>query len=141
MYDLDTWSDVKADYETGNFSYIELSEKYQISDPAIRKRAKEEKWVKGAIKPLIDKERQLTTAQMFAELGLPKELVLQKIKKVLLQTADSTDPKEKNIFDKMLTQYNKMTGQYLERVDLTSGGEKMNNEIKIEVVRGRDETN
>ena len=42
-YDAKTWAKVKADYETGNFSAPELSEKYTISEPAIKKHIVEER--------------------------------------------------------------------------------------------------
>jgi len=145
-YSAEVWARVKADYETGNFSVDALQKRYGISTATIDKHMAKEKWVKGSLKPVIEGKIKETTAQMFARIGLPREKVLktilegiEKATKTLLSKDGPIVEKDWVVIDKMITQYNKMTGGYLERIDLTSGGDKMNSEIKIEVVRGRDE--
>lgn len=49
------WQQVKAAYEVRNLSNRELADKFQVSEGAIRLRAKEGGWIKGQSTHLVDK--------------------------------------------------------------------------------------
>ena len=121
-YSTKIWAKVKADYLTGNFSYDDLSEKYRISEPCIRKHSKSGGWVKGELKEKIEEKIEESTIEAFARLGLTKDKILQKIndgleadKVVITGGKDNAFAEvipDHQAIDKYITQYNKMTGNY-----------------------------
>ena len=131
-YSTDKWAKVKADYLTGNFSYDDLSEKYRISEPCIRKRSKSDGWVKGELKEKIQKKIEESTLEAFARIGLTKDKVLKTIlagfeadKVVITGGKDDAFAEvvpDHMAIDKYITQYNKMTGQYAPEKKEISGG-------------------
>ena len=52
-FPAETWSKIRAEYETGNFSIPELADKYSVSIPAIKRRTALEGWEKGAFQEEI----------------------------------------------------------------------------------------
>jgi hypothetical protein len=76
-YSVETWAKAKADYETGNYSVQALSIKYKISAPAIVKRSMNEKWVKGALKPIIEKTIQEKYIAAFAKAGIDETRIAE----------------------------------------------------------------
>ena len=87
-YPAETWARIKADYETGNFSYEKLAQIYQVSDPAIRLKATEENWIKGALKPKIEAKAQNRIVNLMSKLGMDEEKRISLFTETLL--ADKT---------------------------------------------------
>lgn len=83
-YSVRKWAVVRGHYETGNFSVKELGKKCGISERAIENRISKAKeagdpWIKGKLKPQIEAAVEKTTVEMFAEAGLQKSDMIQKM--------------------------------------------------------------
>ena len=96
-YSVKKWAEVKADYETGNFSAQKLHQKYSISLKAIINKMVKDKWIKGKSKPAIELGIAERNIAMFAKLGMTQENVAQK----LIDGVDSANRSAQYIADQI----------------------------------------
>lgn len=82
-YPAETWAKVKADYETGNYSVPDLSEKYTISEPAIKLKISDEKWVKGALKEKIEEKHQNKIINELSKIGWDEKRLIENFAGIL----------------------------------------------------------
>jgi hypothetical protein len=87
-YPVELWAKIKADYETGNYSYEKLAEIYHVSDPAIRLKATEDNWIKGRLKEKIEEKTQHRVINMLSKLGWDEKKRIEKFADIL--EADKT---------------------------------------------------
>jgi len=117
-----TWAKIKTEYETGNYSTVQLAKKWQISDQAVRKHIRDEKWKKGQLKPIIESKIQKTMVEKFAEIGLTPEKVMRVVdegvhadKTIIVGSGDQAMADiipDWQARDRFVTQYYKLTGGY-----------------------------
>lgn len=118
-YPAETWAKIKADYETGNYSTEKLSEIYQISDPAIRLKAREDNWEKGRLKPKIEEQIERNMIKLFAKKGCAPEKIVEKIidgmdanRTINIGDGQSSIEADHNARVKYIQEANKMMGNY-----------------------------
>jgi len=132
-YPAETWAKVKTDYETGNYSVLQLAKKYSISKKAIDKHLKEEGWVKGELKKTIQKKIEESTLELFVKRGMPRERIVELVVKGMIepdmikfegkgdQMMATPVPDWKTRKD-YIQEANKMTGGYAaEKKEITGG--------------------
>ena len=118
----DTWAQIKAEFETGNFSVEQLAKKYLISPATVKKRLYAEKWVKGRLKPLAEAKAAQTMVEKFAAIGLTPEKVMRVIqegieaeKTIIVGSGDQAmadQIPDWQARDKFTAHYYKLTGGY-----------------------------
>ena len=120
-YSAKIWAKVKADYESGNYSTIELREKFGITDRQIENKIASEKWEKGKNIPKIQQSIAEKNIALFAKLGMTDEDTVKRLVKGVKNDDD-------NVSLRFIQEKNKMCGSLApvkKETDLTSGGEKL----------------
>jgi NCAIR mutase (PurE)-related protein len=137
-YPAKTWALIKADYETGNYSIEDLQKKHKISHDTITTRCYKDKWVKGLLKPQIEKSIQNKMVEAFAKRGFDESRVAEIVeamakaeKTIIVPSGKEEQSGFADIIpdwqarDKAVTQYAKLTGSYAQ--------EKADNRINISI--------
>lgn len=114
------WDKIKKDYITGNFTYDELCEKYEIKrNKTLEERAAEEKWVEQRGKYRGEKEQK--------EL---EEIARKKAKKAARDTV-----KVDKVCDKLLSRITDMTDKVFKAADIKDLTTALANICKIKGVK------
>jgi len=87
-YSAKKWAQVRADYETGDYSSVKLGQKHGIPKKSIEYRMSKEKWEKGKTAPIIQEITTKITIEKYAEMGMPLERLMQ----ITMKLAEAKNP-------------------------------------------------
>ena len=131
-YPASLWAKIKTDYETGNFSALQLQKKYKIGHSSIEHRSLRKGWQKGLLIPAIEKSIQEKFITAFTKRAFDENRVAEIVDKMANAI---TSTRIKGVVakipnwtarDKAVTQYAELTGSYATvRHDLTSAGKPL----------------
>lgn len=93
------WLRIKSEYVNGNISYRELSEKYGVSQSAIRKKAASEKWTGTKIEQLnrIETKIEQKTEEKIADALSDEAAAKIRIKASMMRLAEGWFAKQERI--------------------------------------------
>lgn len=88
-YSLKIWQNVRAQYETGQFSVKDLSKLFGIAATTIQYQLDHQKWIKGKTSGAIALRIQESTIDRFTRLGMPPDKVAQRVLEGIECTTDT----------------------------------------------------
>lgn len=88
-YSLKIWQNVRAQYETGQYTIDELQKMFGISRDSIQYQSNHQGWIKGKKSETIIRRIQENTLERFARLGMPPDKVAQRVLEGIECTTDT----------------------------------------------------
>jgi hypothetical protein len=67
------WGDLRKLYEFGEYTFKQLADNWGISEFSIKRRSMTEKWTERSLVAAVQKKVELSTIELFAAAGMPKD--------------------------------------------------------------------